>query len=186
MDHKPKVIRDTREKNGWMFSKTESINGTLIQTMKTGDYTLEGYEHILCIERKRSVTEIATNLTTKRFENEMQRMQAFKHKYVVIEDTMDNFTTFPKNADLPPNVKKSIKVNGIFLLRKLFELQIKYGFTPLFVGKHGKMVVLSIFKRIMELESPHGETEEAIQPGPDNRDSRVPAPRLGRRYTIKD
>lgn len=45
------IIRDTREKEGWNFDFYSSC-AIESRGLKTGDYTLEGLEEILCIERK--------------------------------------------------------------------------------------------------------------------------------------
>ena len=54
------VYRDTREKDGWDFAQSGYCAGTEPQTIKTGDYTLHGYENHLCIERKGNVSELAS------------------------------------------------------------------------------------------------------------------------------
>ena len=70
------VIQDTREQDGWFFSPYDKCEGMERSTMLTGDYTLKGYEDVVCIERKASVAEIAMNLGKKKkpFQEEMQRM----------------------------------------------------------------------------------------------------------------
>ena len=46
------IIRDTREKNGWNFDFYESCEAIIDQGLKTGDYTAQGLEEHLVIERK--------------------------------------------------------------------------------------------------------------------------------------
>lgn len=60
------VIQDTREQKGWYFSEYDKCNGMEQGSLKTGDYTLKGFEDMVCIERKFSVEEIATNLGKKK------------------------------------------------------------------------------------------------------------------------
>src|SRR5215210_7578524 len=71
------VLRDTREQQGWIFEQGKLCNGTISKALKTGDYTLVGFESILCVERKKNVAEFAKNIIEKRFENELTRMEAF-------------------------------------------------------------------------------------------------------------
>ena len=70
------VIKDTREQDGWIFAPYDRCEGMEVDTLHTGDYTLKGFEDIVCVERKASVSEIATNLGKKKkaFYNEMERM----------------------------------------------------------------------------------------------------------------
>ena len=63
---KYKVIKDTREQNGWFFTPYEKCSGMEVKTLHTGDYTLEGFEDVVCIERKGCVAEIAMNLGKKK------------------------------------------------------------------------------------------------------------------------
>ena len=60
------VIKDTREQDGWFFSPYDKCDGMEVGTLHTGDYTLKGFEDIVCVERKASVTEIAMNLGRKK------------------------------------------------------------------------------------------------------------------------
>ena len=59
------VIQDTREKEGWYFSEYDKCSGMESGTLKTGDYTLRGFEELVCIERKASTSEISQNLGKK-------------------------------------------------------------------------------------------------------------------------
>ena len=59
------IIIDTREQQAWEFPRHATAN----KKLDTGDYSLAGMEEVLCIERKKSVSEIASNITEKRFED---------------------------------------------------------------------------------------------------------------------
>jgi ERCC4-type nuclease len=65
------IIVDTREQKPWSFENYT----TAIRKLDTGDYSIEGLEHLLCIERKRSVSEIANKI--------MQKVLKFKNKEVL-------------------------------------------------------------------------------------------------------
>lgn len=144
---KHKIIIDSREKKGWDFDGCEKT----VAALKTGDYTLEGLEDVLCIERKGSILELAQNLLDERFERELERM-THRYKYLVCEFEFDDLISYP-NSVTSNWLRNKIKVNGKFLLRKLLELQMKYNFVPLFVGHHGEDVVLSIFLRMQNVKS---------------------------------
>ena len=85
------IIRDTREKEGYTFEPVETryhtCKGMVTQKLDTGDYTLEGLEDKLCIERKSSVAEFAGNVgqDRHRFMREIERMKEFPHRYIVLE-----------------------------------------------------------------------------------------------------
>ena len=85
MEIKYQVIRDTREQNGWDFTAGNSCEGTLVEGLKTGDYSIKGYEHLLSIERKGCIAELASNLVEDRFERELERMESFKYSFLILE-----------------------------------------------------------------------------------------------------
>lgn len=145
------VIRDTREKLGWQFDKSAHCLGTEVRTLETGDYTLDGYEKVFIIERKRSTGELAANLFQARFERELDRLDRFPHAYLVLEFEMADILSFPRNSGIPRSRWKSLKVTSGVLLKRLHEVQIAHpGLRILFVGKHGREALSSLFKRVME------------------------------------
>lgn len=154
---KYRVIRDTREKEGkgWHFGPTEKCSGTTIETMRTGDYTLKGYEDYLCIERKGSVVEVAGNLIQPRFYEELERLEEFQFPFLVLEFNMDDLIRYPFGCGLPAHVRRKCKMDGFVLLGKLNEMMLKYKTKVLFVGEKGKDVASSLFKRVVENYEPN-------------------------------
>lgn len=142
------VIRDNKEKpgHGWMFSESELISGTISAHLETADYSLVGMEHLLCIERKGCISEFATNLIQARFINELIRLEAIPFSFIVLEFELRDLIGYPCTANLPPQVRAKIKINGRFLLKKLCELQCRFKTHFIFAGKYGKDIVAAIFK----------------------------------------
>lgn len=161
-DEPYEVIRDTREKDGrgWFFDESERCAGTTIRKLDTGDYSLVGYENTLCVERKGSVTEIARNVSSEwtRFTKEMKRMKKFKYKFLVLEFDLYDVIRFPMGTNIPPARRKSMQMNGAFILKRLHEITVNYGVSVVFVGKYGKHWASSLFKRVVE--NLDEETEE--------------------------
>lgn len=131
-----------------MFTANERCLGTSSATLATGDYTIEGYEEDLIIERKGSIGEFANNLCQKRFMRELDRLEEFKWPFLLLEFELNDLIQYPKN--MPRNVQKTTRVHGFMLLRKLVEIQLLYKTKIVFVGKHGRDVASSIFKRAIE------------------------------------
>lgn len=148
------IIKDTREQLGWEFKPYGNCKGMEIDTLKTGDYTIKGYEDVVIIERKRSVEEIANNLGKKfeQFEAEMERMSTIPNAYILCEFNLQTLLDFPAGAKVPKALASQIKMNGPFILRRLLELQIKYNVKILFCGSayNGFIVAASIFKRVVD------------------------------------
>ena len=83
------ITTDTREQLTLDFTKFRGIS-SVRGTLKTGDYSIQGYEDQITFERK-SVQDLVGTLTSghTRFLREMERMRSFKAKYILIEHTPD-------------------------------------------------------------------------------------------------
>lgn len=81
------IICDTREQNSLSFRGFRGVE-TVRSGLKTGDYSIQGYEDQITFERK-SVQDLVGTLIGghQRFLKEMERMQTFKAKYILIEHT---------------------------------------------------------------------------------------------------
>ena len=91
------IIVDTREQLPWEFDG----HSTSSRKLDTGDYSIEGLENIFCIERKRSVSEIANNISEKRFVDVLDRMSQFSHKFMLLEFTLNNVLDYPVGSTVP-------------------------------------------------------------------------------------
>lgn len=147
------IIRDTREKVGyWDFSFYG--HEQKISKLDTGDYSLVGFEDVLCIERKKSTSEIATNIgkDKKRFEAELERMKTFKYKYLILEFSVANLMEFPNNSGMAKAQQKNVRINSQFLFKKLNEYEEVYGVEVIFAGnkENAVNIALDILKECYE------------------------------------
>ena len=122
-----KIIKDTREKQGYTFAASRTkyhvCKGMVNRKLDTGDYSIEGLEDKVCIERKASVVELANNVGISR-----------------------------KRFDVPNSEIKKLRVTNKYMLRFLMEMQINHNVNVIFCDskKNAKWTVLSILKRINE------------------------------------
>jgi len=147
------VVVDTKEKKPWEFFSS-SIEGTERRHLDTGDYTVAGLETVLCIERKNSASEIAQNIHQPRFVDELERMQTFKYRYIIIECNIQNIIDFPLLEDLPQKIKDEITISGAYILRCLNRIQVKYGVNIIYCGtfRNAQWVATNIMKEVINLE----------------------------------
>lgn len=138
------IIRDTREKKGWDFSG-EQVE---LQALKTGDYSIKGFEDQVCIERKKSVGELASNVTQPRFEREIKRMAEIPHAFILLEFSMFDLDLYPSGTNLPRRVKKKIRIKGNFIKSVLSRYLIDYNIQTILCGDalQAEMMALSILK----------------------------------------
>lgn len=139
------ILIDRREKTPWKFSET-----TKPATLLSGDYTIEGHESKIIVERKGCVAEFAANLKQKRFEAELVRLEVVPYSFVVCEFTLDELFSFPYGAGLGLSIIRRIKSRGPYLIKRLNELHMTYKTRFIFAGKKGRDFTLSLFKRYLE------------------------------------
>lgn len=149
------VIKDTREQDGYYFSAFNTCAGMIEHKLDTGDYTIQGLEDKLCIERKGCVEELAVNLGQKKhaFLDEIERMRDFPHKFLVLEFSLDDLLKFPDETRIPVKNKASLKITGKYMIKCLFEFALYNNVQVLFCGnKHSAfLAVSSLMKRINEM-----------------------------------
>lgn len=142
------IIVDTREQKPWVFPECK----TIARKLDTGDYSIEGLEDVLCIERKNSVSEIANNIVEKRFFNEIERMGDYLYKYILLEFNLEDLLMYPIGSNLPRRTWNKLKIKSAYILKILTELQIKHDIHIIFCGspKNAERMAFSIIKRVNE------------------------------------
>lgn len=100
-----KIIVDTREGAPWFFRGLFADANqnylplaveTITRGLKTGDYSIEGFEDEICVERK-SLPDLFMSVTSERerFEREFVRMSAMRHAAVVVEGDLEDIELNP-------------------------------------------------------------------------------------------
>ena len=83
---KPVIVIDSREQREWQFSDAvETVRGTL----HTGDYSLQGHESTVTLERKSLADLVGSVIQDReRFSRELERMASFAFRAVLIESDL--------------------------------------------------------------------------------------------------
>ena len=148
------VVKDTREQEGYFFNEFNTCQGMVERKLDTGDYTIDGLENKICIERKGCIEELAVNLGQKKhaFLDEINRMKTYDHKFLILEFALDDLLKFPDESRIPDKNKVSLKITGKYILKCLMEFQIYDGIQVVFCGnKHNAfLLVSSLLKRLNE------------------------------------
>ena len=145
------IIRDTKEKHPWDFTSS-SVDEVVDQGLHTGDYTIEGLEHILCIERKKSVAEFATNCTEARFEREIIRMEKFTQRFIICEFSMNDVMAYPMGSTIPKSKWKKIRVRGPYICKRMSEIMVHNHIPIILAGTTFTAIDIatSIMKRVYD------------------------------------
>lgn len=124
------IIIDTREQNPWEFGN----HTTSRLKLDTGDYSIEGMEKLLSIERKQSVSEVANNITEKRFPNFLERLSLIPHRFMLFEFDLQDVYDFPIGSDIPKSKWDSLRVTNNYILKHISLFSIRYGIHTIFCG----------------------------------------------------
>ena len=144
------VVVDTREQKPWNFVTQAST----IHKLDTGDYSIQGYEALLAIERKRNVAEFANNITEKRFKDVVDRLSKVKHSYILFEFDMEDVVRYPVGSDIPKRLWNKIRISPSFILKHILDLQIDQNIKIIFCGNsnNAEKIALSIMRKIYKME----------------------------------
>jgi ERCC4-type nuclease len=145
------IIIDTREQQPWEFQNYAVAN----KKLDTGDYSIEGLENILCIERKKSASEFANNIVESRFKDVVMRMSQLKYSFLLLEFDLEDLLVYPIGSTVPKRMWDKIKISPAFLLKNIIELQINHNIIVYFCGdsSNAEKMAEYILKKIYYIES---------------------------------
>lgn len=128
------IIQDTREKPDFAWDFSFYGHDKKIKGLKTGDYSVEGFEDRLSIERKRNTGEISINLGVKwkQFSNELLRMCLFDHKVIIFEFPESDLDIFPVNSGIPERKWSKLRMSPNFLKQRLYSIKDIYDIDIVF------------------------------------------------------
>ena len=151
------IIVDTREQQPWEFG----LHITAKKKLDTGDYSIEGLQHLLAIERKKSVSEIANNISESRFKDVLERLNKIPYKFMLFEFDLEDVYNFPVGSDIPKKLWDKIRISPKYLLKYITEVQLNYGIHVIYCGcaEDAEKMAVSIMKRVYEK---HGRDQQKI------------------------
>ena len=76
--------------------------------------------------------------------NEINRMESFIHKYLILEFSLEELLKFPDETRIPIKNKASVKITGRYMLKCLVEFELYNNVHILFCGnKHTAFLAVS-------------------------------------------
>jgi ERCC4-type nuclease len=129
---KPVVVIDTCEQEPFPLYANHSnwIDGETRSDLETGNYTVQGMEHLLALERK-SLADIFECTVKYRvgFIAECERLSHFRWKTILIESTFEDV-----KASVPPTEFLGAHPNGVF--GTLDAIEAKFGIPVRYSSMH--------------------------------------------------
>lgn len=146
-----KIIIDTREQQPWSFDNYVVAN----KKLDTGDYSIDGLQHIFAIERKKSINEIANNIVEPRFKDVISRMAQLKYSFFLLEFGIVDVLNYPIGSNLPKRLWDKVKISPAFIMKNILDWQLKYNIKVLFCNNasNAEQVAEYIMKKIYLIAS---------------------------------
>jgi|ETNvirnome_2_300_1030623.scaffolds.fasta_scaffold00052_43 ERCC4-type nuclease len=136
------IIIDTREQKP-LWNKN-----VVVKKLDVGDYSIEGFEDKIAIERK-SLGDLFGTLGGghKRFKKELERSKSYDYFAIVIEGSYTNCI----NKDFPNSYFS--KMRGYVITSILFTLHVKYDINIFFANNRieSKKIIKELFKSYYKL-----------------------------------
>ena len=151
---KPILIVDTREKTPWDFETDDAFEEVIYRKLDHGDYSIEGLEDIISIERKASVNELYTNFTKdkKRIKAEFERMKDCDFKFLVVEETCEDvLNPYMYYVNQKKINRKSINVPVAIVASNLTELMIEQGVRVIFGGSKAQSMAKGLLLKVYDM-----------------------------------
>jgi len=146
IDNEFTIIVDTREQKPWSFEH----HAKAVHKLDTGDYSIEGYQDLLAIERKCNVSEFANNITESRFVDVIERLSKIKYAFILFEFDMKHVMDYPIGSNIPKRLWDKIRISPAFLIKNIVDLQVNHNIKVLFCGnsENAEKIALSIMRRV--------------------------------------
>lgn len=129
---KPVVLVDTREQKPFplYLNHPNWIGGERRAALKTGDYTVEGMESLLCLERKNLADLVACTVTyRRRFLAVCSRLARFPWKAILVEATLEDIKGGFESFDIPSEVHPNAVCGTLDAIEAKFGIPIIYTST---------------------------------------------------------
>lgn len=129
---KPVVLVDTREQEPFPLHVNHPnwIGGERRVALKTGDYTVEGMENLICLERKNLADLVACTVTyRRRFLAVCGRLAQFPWKAILIEATLEDIKGGFESFDIPSKVHPNAVCGTLDAIEAKFGIPIIYAST---------------------------------------------------------
>jgi ERCC4-type nuclease len=153
---KPILIVDTREQHPFDFEGDDAFDSIEHVKLDQGDYSLKGLEHLVSIERKASVNELYTNLSSKpfrdRFYAEAARLaEKVKHRFIIVEqECEDAFNPSSYAVNTMRRNKFSAYMPPALVWGHLIKFMLDHNIHVIFAGTKARSLAKKILLAVHE------------------------------------
>lgn len=123
-DMRPVVVTDTREQTPLVFTRLQSVRGTL----QSGDYSFRGGEELFAVERKTVADFVGCccGENRERFFRELHRLRGFRFKRLLVVGTREEIESGAYRSNITP---KAVLAT-LAALEARFDVAVVFSPTP--------------------------------------------------------
>lgn len=141
------ILVDTREKQPFWEEGDHKDFIIKKQKLEIGDYSIEDYEDLICIERKKGPSELYNNFTfgKKRIFAEFDKLKKIPYKFLLIESTHEEIMNpmsyrFLKRSVIAPKI----------VMGNLIAFSLLHNVHIIYAGNSGRSYTKKIFEKFLE------------------------------------
>jgi hypothetical protein len=155
---KPTLLIDTRERTPFNFDGDEDFAAIEHTKVDAGDYTLDGMQNIITIERKASADELLNNFYENKerimAEFDLMKERGIKHKFIVVEQDLETVMN-PQSYYINRSKKnrRSPMVPVAVVMENLTNLMLEHNVHVIFAGSKAAKITKRLLLRAYELHS---------------------------------
>jgi len=144
------IVYDDREKHPWRFLSVQWPMKK--KRLKVGDYSIEGYEDKVAIEKKSGINELLADLAGSyrpTFERFLKKMSQYPVKLIVVEDAFINSDIYSKVAILKKKSRSRLTIHTIY--HWTIRIAAHYDIPILFLDPHSvRELVTTLFEQLQK------------------------------------
>jgi hypothetical protein len=156
MQKKPCLLIDTREKQFFDFEPDDAFESIKYTKLDAGDYSLEGLQHLIVIERKKSVDELFINFTKdkERIKAEFERLKDHKFKIMMLEFSCEDMMNPSKYYINRRGINRQHpKMPVAVVAEGITKLMMEYGVHIIFGGSRAQTMTRGLLLKAYELHN---------------------------------
>jgi len=157
LKNKPHLLIDTREKQPYDFEPDDAFESISFVKLDAGDYSIDGLQHIIVVERKASVDELFINFTKDkdRIKAEFDRLKDHKFKILMLEFSCEDMMNPAKYYINRRGINKQHpKMPVAVVAEGITKLMMEYGVHVIFGGSRAQTMTRGLLLKAYEL---HGK-----------------------------
>ena len=162
------ILQDSREQHPLSFKSLPAPPKVEVITLATGDYSIKGFERLVCLERK-SIADLTNTLVRNvsakgpekgRFSRELERMKEYKYAAIIVEGTVRDILNHKYRSLIAPRS----------ILGMLSYIWVGVGVPTFWCddAEASAEVVYSMFKQIFKRENKLAQESKTDSKGCDS------------------